>query len=226
MLTPDLDGYKSLLIEEEGGTAIELVSEENGILISMLLRQYFMSLKVLDRWAHLGPHMSNHWDKVVSNVTKSHPCLPPKNKPPTASSPTTATTATPSTGNSKGHGHKSSWDHWTPAKIRARRSSVGPLSERETDVDRETPPPLSPAADADASEKKVAALGEISEDEREEDEERELRVMRKAFRRWCRKAGVQAQAGGELDEEDVDCDWTRAIAPKVEGRINMVGEGS
>lgn len=175
----------------------------------MLLRQYFMSLKVLDRWTHLGPHMSSHWDKVVSNVAKSHPCLPPKK--PTAPSPS-GSPAAEKNPSSKGHGHKSSWDHWTPAKMRARRSSVGPLSERETDVDRE-----SPAAPERAG---------LSGIEEEEDEERELRIMRKAFRRWCRKAGVQARVGGELEEGDVDCDWTRAIAPKVEGRINMVGEGS
>jgi len=35
------DGYGSLLIESEGGKAEEIVSEENGVLMSMMLRQYF-----------------------------------------------------------------------------------------------------------------------------------------------------------------------------------------
>lgn len=198
------------MIEEEGGQAIEIVSEENGILISMLLRQYFMSLKVLDRWANLGPHMSKHWDKVASNVSKSHPCMPPKR----SSSPVTTNkpNASASGANKKG------WDHFSPAKIRARRSSVGPLTERETDVDNNdsgssTPLPL-PAA---------PSLTGISEEK--DDDEKELSLLRKFFRRWCRKAGVHAEAGSELEEDEVDCDWTQAIAPKLEGRIVMIGAG-
>ncbi|KAJ4385659.1 hypothetical protein N0V93_010088 [Gnomoniopsis smithogilvyi] len=183
------DGYKSLLIEEEGGQAIELVSEENGILISMLLRQYFMSLRVLDRWAHLGPHMAQHWETVA----QSQPTLPPTTTP---SRPAEAKKTT-----------KSSWEHFQPATMRARRASVGPLSERETDVEGASPPP---------------ALEGISEDE--SGEERELAVMRKVFRRWCRRVGVHASADGELGKDEVDCDWTRPIAPKVEGRIIMIGE--
>lgn len=37
-------------MESEGGVAKELVSEENGMLISAIIRQYFMSLKILGRW--------------------------------------------------------------------------------------------------------------------------------------------------------------------------------
>ncbi|KAF3766705.1 Metallo-dependent phosphatase [Cryphonectria parasitica EP155] len=198
------DGYKSLLIEEEGGQAIVIVSEENGILISMLLRQYFMQLKVLDRWTHLGPHMSQHWDKVVSKVTKSHPVLPPK-KPTPNPSPVAKTNR---------HRHSaSSWENWTPAKMRARRSSVGPLTESDTDVDRDTDVP---AASPTSLERSLSGISE-------EQEEKELRIMRRVFGRWCRKAGVNALADDELEEDEVDCDWTQAIAPKVEGRIVMIG---
>jgi 5'-nucleotidase len=48
------DGYDSLLIEAEGGKAKEIVSEENGILISMMLRQYFMSLRAVGQWKQWG----------------------------------------------------------------------------------------------------------------------------------------------------------------------------
>ena len=58
------DGFKSLLVQSEGGEAEEVVSEENGILISMILRQYFMSLKVLGRWVRWSPSMSRHWGGV------------------------------------------------------------------------------------------------------------------------------------------------------------------
>ena len=55
------DGYRSLLVQPEGGECEELVSEENGILISAMLRQYFMSLTVLARWSRWGPSLDRHW---------------------------------------------------------------------------------------------------------------------------------------------------------------------
>lgn len=58
------DGYDSLLVRSEGGEAEEIVSEENGILISMVLRQYFMSLKVLGKWARWSPSLHRHWGGV------------------------------------------------------------------------------------------------------------------------------------------------------------------
>ena len=58
------DGYDSLLVRSEGGEAEEIVSEENGILISMVLRQYFMSLKVLGKWARWSPSLHRHWVDV------------------------------------------------------------------------------------------------------------------------------------------------------------------
>ena len=58
------DGYHSLLVRSEGGEAEEVVSEENGILISMVLRQYFMSLKVLGKWARWSPSLHRHWGGV------------------------------------------------------------------------------------------------------------------------------------------------------------------
>ena len=62
------DGYDSLLVRSEGGQAEEIVSEENGILISMILRQYFMSLKVLGKWRRWGPSLHRHWDGVHSSL--------------------------------------------------------------------------------------------------------------------------------------------------------------
>ena len=62
------DGYDSLLVKSEGGEAEEIVSEENGVLISMILRQFFMSLKVLGRWRRWGPHISQHWNNVQERL--------------------------------------------------------------------------------------------------------------------------------------------------------------
>jgi len=62
------DGFTSLLVRSEGGTAEEIVSEENGMLISMILRQYFMSLKVVGKWRRWGPSLHRHWDAVHKDL--------------------------------------------------------------------------------------------------------------------------------------------------------------
>lgn len=150
--------------------------------------------------------MSNHWDKVVSNVSKSHPCITPKKTSPP--SPTTEDPVTPVSAKGVKHG----WGHFSPKNIRARRSSVGPLAEGDTDVEKnDTSPPPEPQSMEDI----------VEEDT---DEDHELRIMRKAFRKWCRKTGVHAKAGEGLEEHEVDCDWTKPIAPTLEGRISVIGE--
>jgi 5'-nucleotidase len=51
----------------------------------------------------------------------------------------------------------------------------------------------------------------------------ELGIMRRVFRKWCRVAGVQGSLCDELKEGEFEADWTRAIAPRLEGRIRIVG---
>ena len=62
------DGFDSLLVKSEGGEAEEIVSEENGILISMILRQYFMSLKILGKWRRWGTSMNKHWAGIHEDM--------------------------------------------------------------------------------------------------------------------------------------------------------------
>jgi len=71
------DGFDSLLVESEGGQAEEIVSEENGILISMMLRQYFMSLKILGKWKHWGKSLNRHWEGVKEDLHAMHPVVEP-----------------------------------------------------------------------------------------------------------------------------------------------------
>ena len=186
-LTLRKDGYTSLLIQEEGGDAEVVVSEENGILISMMLRQYFMALKVLDRWHLWGPSMDQHWGKVISGVASSHPNMEPSSSHRRDS----VAVGSPDTDD---HG----WENWTAARIRDRRSSVTPLKD---DLEESAPE----VGDRDV--KKVDS---------------ELRIMRKVFRKWCRIAKVHAACGENLKEEEFTIGWTKAIAPRLEGRIEMV----
>ncbi|PCG96061.1 5'-Nucleotidase/apyrase [Penicillium occitanis (nom. inval.)] len=62
------DGYTSLLVQSEGGEIEEVVSEENGLLISAILRQYFLSLKVMGKWKRMSASLHKHWDSVHSRL--------------------------------------------------------------------------------------------------------------------------------------------------------------
>ncbi|KAM7188872.1 Metallo-dependent phosphatase-like protein [Naviculisporaceae sp. PSN 640] len=195
------DGYKSLLVKPEGGECEEVVSEENGILISMMLRQYFMSLKVMDQWKCWGPSLQRHWGKVGASVCKVIEAKP--KSPVAAHGEQTGWAKAGEDGKRK----RASWAEWTPAKLRARRSSIPPYEEE--------------------SEGGVAGGKEESDDEeyaRQEsvkDIDRETQIMRRVFSKWCRIAGVQGRACDSLGEDEFEVDWTKAIAPRVEGRILM-----
>ncbi|KAK0642155.1 Metallo-dependent phosphatase-like protein [Cercophora newfieldiana] len=185
------DGYKSLLVVPEGGSCEEVVSEENGMLISAILRQYFMSLKVVGRWKMWSPSLERHWGRVggcVPVVTGS-----------AANSPVSPKVG----GRPAPPQRKDSWAEWTPERLRQRRTGTGISADDESSSEDE---------DGDRSEDGDGRLVD-----------RELAVMRRVFHKWCRLAGVNGRACDSLTEEEVDCAWTRAIAPKVEGRIRMVG---
>ncbi|KAI1081523.1 Metallo-dependent phosphatase [Whalleya microplaca] len=187
------DGYDSLLLEEEGGTAEEIVSEENGILISMMLRQYFMSLKVMGQWKYWGNNMGRHWKNVASKVGASH----------TPHSPTSGPTSDTPTTQSRAPG----WDNWTPQKIRERKSSIVRVDESDSEDDSEE------RAEG-RSNRNVSEIEKI---------DREMQIMRRVFSKWARIAKVECQVGDELKEGEFKVDWTKAIAPRIEGRIVCVG---
>lgn len=180
------DGFESLLIESEGGKAEEIVSEENGILISMMLRQYFISLRVMGRWTNWGNAINRHWNVVSDRVSKNHPEYQPTAK---------ATPVTPS--GKKGH----DWESWSPQNLRQRRASVAAREEEsESDDDDDV-----------EAEKEVEGV------------DKELQTMRRVFGKWARLARVECKVVDELNEGEFEVDWTRAIAPRLEGRITQVG---
>lgn len=187
------DGYKSLLVLPEGGECEEIVSEENGMLISAILRQYFMSLKVVGRWKMWSPSLERHWGRVggvvpVVSGSKSVATSPVSRREFGARPPP------PERANS--------WAEWTPSKLRQRRTGLSLDSDESSEEDEGTD------EDGDRSVQEV---------------DRELAIMRKVFHKWCRLAGVEGRACDNLTEEEVDCAWTRAIAPRLEGRIRMIG---
>ncbi|KAI9672305.1 MAG: hypothetical protein M1831_002121 [Alyxoria varia] len=188
------DGYTSLLSNTSGGHAEEVVSEENGILISMLLRQYFLSLKVLGKWDHWGKSMGRHFDTCV------HSNMPVKE---------------PTTTSSSGGDQK-------PASSQARQEN-GPTDEDiaesddddviEGDVNEQISLKMSHTDSASSSHSRSKL----------EAQDRELGVMRRSFRKWARVAGLAGRITMQGGEEEFTPGWTKGITPKLEGRIKMVG---
>lgn len=66
------DGFDSLKIDVAGGTAEEVVPDEYGILLSMIVRQYFMSLKVMSHLSgqSLGKGIGGVWADVHANMAE------------------------------------------------------------------------------------------------------------------------------------------------------------
>lgn len=172
------DGYSSLLIEEEGGKAKEIVSEENGVLISTILRQYFLSLKVLGRWKHWGKSMDRKFDRVQNQLERTHSFIEPK--PPSPIAPR----------------------HPSIAKIQ--KSDVPSPSDSETEGD----------SDEDDG-------AEYDDSQPIRFTERELPILRKVMRKWWRLAGLKGSPKlcENISEGELQVNWTKAIAPRLEGRI-------
>ncbi|KAL2264209.1 hypothetical protein VTK26DRAFT_485 [Humicola hyalothermophila] len=204
------DGYRSLLVRSAGGECEEIVSEENGMLISAMLRQYFLSRTVLHRWKYFEPSLDSHWSKIAEGISKLRPITEKPPEPPAANEPKERTRSFPAPAEAttcKGDG----WAEWTPAKLLQRRNTMPPLLGRDEDDDGES--------DSDSGEDRE----EIRKSVRDLD--RDLAIMRRVFHKWCRLAGVKG--GGtcdDLDEGECQVAWTRPIAPHVEGRILMVAK--
>ncbi|KIX96864.1 uncharacterized protein Z520_07584 [Fonsecaea multimorphosa CBS 102226] len=167
------DGYDSLLVESEGGEAEEIVSEENGILISMMLRQYFMSLKIIGKWKHWGKSLSRHWNAIHEDLHETHPVVEP---------------------------NLDNVDENPMKRIHSKTGTTTPLDDSE-----------------DESNHRVRSHSDRLS-------EQESLIARKVTRKWRRLAGVRHEAPcvDPMDEGEFQVDWTRAIAPRLEGRIRMV----
>ncbi|KAF7543225.1 hypothetical protein G7Z17_g10905 [Cylindrodendrum hubeiense] len=190
------DGFTSLLVKSEGGEVEEIIEEENGILISAMLRQYFMALRTVGQWAHL----SEHWVDVVENCET--PISPVMTLRESYGFPSMDSIAShlPVPAREK---VKEDADPW--GKFFQRRFSVNATPVHEN-------------ADSDAED----------EDEGEDAKDGgnkldfEILLMRKFFTRWVQKAGIKAGVCDPLKEGEFSVDWTRCIAPVVDGRIKMV----
>jgi len=255
------DGFDSLRMSSEGGVCEELVSEENGLLISALLRQYFMSLKVLGRWKRWSPSLRKAWGDVQEELHEVHPVrskgsevVEPAGKQEHAS---------------KGEVQRQDAGH--DGEVRERKHEEAMALSQEgglgaaahggeqhqgsdlvsTALQQSPPPRQSPSqtqpqpsaqpgststthfhasdseddavgAPTSATDLPATAPSDISARDR-----RKI-LARKACRKWWKAVGMKGHPGTVDDEAKEDwgrggVEWTRGIAPRVEGRIVMVG---
>lgn len=190
------DGFTSLLVKSEGGHAEEIVSEENGILISMILRQYFMSLKVLGRWKRWGRSMGRHWEGVCGELHGTHPVRESAPASPVVVGKRPPGDVAAAVGVSRDHVKHPEVD-----------------SESEDDGDFGPNGTGAPATSNGTT---------YHPHPTHENHDHTLAIMRKVMRKWQRIAGVTAGPGLGEEGGEFTVGWTRGIAPRLEGRIREV----
>ncbi|KAF2674392.1 5'-nucleotidase [Microthyrium microscopicum] len=183
------DGFESLMVPPED----QIVNEENGVLISTILRQYFMSLKVLGRWKMFSTEHLKHWDNVNQGLIQSSCAVvePPKQSSGRSGAVEAARRAIQKTG--------------------IYQSSETSSAEDLSGYDSE-----GYASEKDLKNEKLGSSGERRE--------QKLMLARKVVRKWRRLAGLveHSETCDSLDESEMSIDWTKAIAPRLEGRIKIV----
>lgn len=185
------DGYTSLLIKSEGGTVEEVVSEENGILLSMVLRQYFMSLKVLGKWARWSPSLHRHWGHIHNRLHDGGKVKEPADI-------------------KRGTKHKRTGTGLVHDGEQGKTEVEGKLVDSDTDDERDEDENDEMLASS------MASLRSI-DDQRS----REMHLARVYTRRWMDIVGIERAGVGTVGAqvEWLLPHWTQGIAPRVEGRI-------
>jgi 5'-nucleotidase len=189
------DGFTSLLIEEHGGVAKSIVDEESGLLISVILRQYFMSLKVLGKWKNWSPQLGQHWGGVQDGLHAVHPVHEPSSL------------------DSTGTGSQNDTKTADMNKTNALPSLVGKAQTQALDEDADA------ASDSEDDSDLPAVPTSPSPSERH------LIIARKVMRKWWRLTGLKghpAMCEEKPSKEEASVAWTRGVAPRVEGRIRCV----
>ena len=193
------DGFSSLLYAENGGPAETVVSEENGILISMLLRQYFTSLKVMAalQRAHNHDHdhgpMDVHWATVHETLHAAHPLKYPARSSAPATQPRVEAPS-----------------RIDQAPAESARDDAHPALATADAVDAAAPGPA----------ERTMAATEAADDGAET---RRKHLARATLRHWRRVARIQRLPDcAHAEEATVAVAWTRGVAPRVEGRITIV----
>lgn len=188
------DGFDSLLVKSEGGACEEIVSEENGVLISMILRQYFMSLKILGKWARWSPSLHRHWDSVNGRLHAGGKVREPGDV-------------------------KKSVKHGRAGSVRAAAETAktdvdGKLVDSDTDDEKDV--------EYDGMASSVASLGSVEGETSRKMHIARKFTRRWMDRAGVKRRDVGMVS--DVKNDGVLPHWTRGIAPKLEGRILIEGD--
>lgn len=163
-----------------------------------MLRQYFMGLRTVGQWKNLA----ESWKTVATNT-------------PTPLSPVAT--------------EKPAHDEWKKADAPTRH----PQEQADADdsgrawtefLQSRLGLNKAPLDDDSDSESEDEANGKVEDDDEvgdDDDMDFEVLLMRKFWTRWALRTGVKASVCDPLREGEMTVDWTRTIAPGLEGRIKM-----
>lgn len=199
------DGFTSLLVQPEGGEVEEIVSEEDGLLISTIIRQYFQSLKIMGTWQFWSPSLKRHWGLVHKNLHGGGWLKPPS----TGTSPVSEKVPR------------------RPQLRHMNRYYYGRFPEADVEKEEEHDETMDSDSDEDPDvlTSPQPTTNYVTQPARSgPEEERRMRLARLVTRMWMRRAGLKPSAVNRGDDEmEFTPAWTSGISPGLEGRI--VNEG-
>ncbi|KAJ5374449.1 5'-Nucleotidase/apyrase [Penicillium concentricum] len=204
------DGFSSLLIQAEGGDVEELVSEENGVLISTILRQYFLSLKVLGKWNRWSASLGRHWSAVHRNLHGEGWLKPasPKNEKKEGEKLNTKP-ALRRTGRAAYYYGRFPKEAEQATDAVTENERNGNAMDSDSDEDPDILTSSRPTTNYVTQPAKSSA-----------EEEYRLQIARRVVRKWMRHAGLQCRTLNTMDGEgEFTPAWTSGISPRLEGRI-------
>ncbi|EAW07037.1 putative 5'-nucleotidase [Aspergillus clavatus NRRL 1] len=212
------DGFTSLLVKSAGGDVEEIVDEESGVMISTILRQYFLSLKIVGKWQRWSKSLSRHWAQVHQNLHCDDWLKPPSTLPSPVSEkvPSRALPSRPNLKRTNRY-YYGRFPEIPQNGQRNGRADGGESSEMDSDSDLDPDILTSPQPTTNYVTLPARSAAE---------EERRLRLARRAVRKWMQAAGLQPATLTTADDaQGFTPTWTPGIAPRIEGRIIEEGSG-
>lgn len=160
-----------------------------------MLRQYFMALRTIGQWKKI----SDHWVEVAedSNVPMS----------PTSTKDDEKMLGLHKPPKTDDEAAGATWKGFLRRRVGLHKE---PLDDDDDDH-------FDPQEDGSED------SGDCHEHDHDIAMDLEVLLMRKFWARWASKAGVKSKVCEPMKDGDCAVDWTRVIAPTLEGRIRMVG---
>ena len=208
------DGFSSLLVKSEGGEVEELVCEENGVLISTILRQYFLSIKVLGKWQRWSTSLHRHWGTVHRGLHHEGWLKPPSagSSPASEKAPYKQLFPRPALQRT---GRQAYYYGRFPEEADQNGTNnlgTGTQSD-EMDSDSDDDPDILTSSQTLTNYVTDPARSSAEEEYR-------LRLARRVVRKWMRHAGLRSVTLSLMEDEgEFTPAWTSGISPRLEGRI-------